>query len=91
MAGKFLKKANPEAIADEPKPKAKAKADVVVSERKPKFINISARIPRRTRRWWMAQCAMGTDSASDIIVQAFMERFGEPPESFTDDPKDWED
>jgi hypothetical protein len=87
MAGKFLKKANPEAIADEPKPKTKT----VAKELKPKFINISARIPRRTRRWWMAQCAMGTDSASDIIVKAFMDRFGEPPESFTDDPRDWEE
>lgn len=88
MAGKFLKKANPDAIADDPKPKGKA--EPVAKDRRPKFINISARIPRRTRRWWMAQCAMGTESASDIIVQAFMERFGEPPEGFIDDPKDWE-
>lgn len=98
MPSKFLQVANSESASNTEKSKGNvnpvhATADVPVEKtHEPTIINISAKIPRRSRRWWTLQARMQNKTVSEIIVDRFIELYGEPPvsfEEFADDPKDW--
>ena len=71
----------------------KANAASAPESRNPAKVNLAAKVARRDRRWWMLQCRIQNVSASELIQQLFIERFGYAPddfEEFADDPKDWE-
>ena len=50
----------------------------VNAEDKP--VNITIKVPRKSRQYWTAQCKLQGVTMTEVLVQALTERFGLPPQ-----------
>ena len=43
-----------------------------------KPVNITIKVPRKSRQYWTAQCKLQGITMTEVLVEALIERFGEP-------------
>lgn len=43
-----------------------------------KPVNITIKVPRKSRQYWTSQCKLAGVTMTEVLVEALIERFGEP-------------
>ncbi len=41
-------------------------------------VNITIKVPRKSRQYWTSQCKLQGVTMTEVLVEALIERFGEP-------------
>ncbi len=43
-----------------------------------KPVNITIKVPRKSRQYWTSQCKLAGVTMTEVLVEALVERFGKP-------------